>query len=572
MQLTTNGIKKRIFVINIWLGCAIVLIISVLFQLQVYNNNRYFLQSKKNYTRHEYTASLRGTIFDRHGTPLATNRPVSSLVWHGSGKKTLSKEQQQLLVLIKQITDYDFMDNPQLVRAERRGDDFLLIKDLNFQQLSKLSEQIAHYENIILSSDFARHYPHGKIASHVLGYFRETQNQSTGTMGLERIFEEQLRGEPGKLEKTINSIGKKLHSKELQKALAGENMYTTIDFQMQTIAEKLFENEQSGTLLVMSPHTGDLHALASYPSFDPNVFLHPISTAQWQEIKDKKPFANRSINACYPPASLFKLITTTAALEEGIITTDSTWKCRGQIIFGGRPYLCNKRYEGHGPVTIEEALAKSCNIPFYEIGKQLTIDTLANYAHKLGLGEKTGIILPDKTGLIPTSEWKQLNYGEPWWQGETLNASIGQGPLLTTPLQMARTIGGICTGTLVRPRILLDESINFEPVAISQNTLDFLRQSMRMTVQEGTGKQLKKLEDFEIYAKTGTAQTSHRSKRKQGKEFMEHAWFICYAQYKQHDPIVLVILIEHVGSARFATRMARDFFVEYAKLLDKRDG
>lgn len=569
MHLTPDAIALRLKRFLSLTGILMCVIGSTLFYFQIYQKELFTLQSKKNFLRHETINSLRGTIFDTHGTPLATNRPSVELIWNGTGKRKLTKEQQQLIDFLSTITKKDFTNDPKIKSSERYSRSYTLAQDLPFDQLSKIAEQCAASPNIILKTTFKRHYPYNTLASHILGYFRINNNDNSGKMGLERAFEEQLKGEDGTLEKTINATGTSLQKKEIAHALNGKNIATTIDLQLQKLAEQLFSDEQTGCLLMLNPYDGALKVVMSRPTFDPNIFLKPISTENWHKLQTEKPFLNRGFNASYPPASLFKLITTAAALEEGIITDTEVWNCKGRIRFGGRAYRCNRQYQGHGEIDIEEALAASCNIPFYEIGKKITIDTLSHYAHKLGLGSKTGTLLPEKSGLVPTSLWKQQTYGEPWWQGETLNAAIGQGPFLVTPVQMGRAFGGICTGMLVKPRILKNEPIQVTPVEISLKTLSFLKQSMKKTVLHGTGRQLNKLEDIDIYAKTGTAQTSHLSKRKLGKQFFEHAWFVGYAQYKDFDPFVLVILIEHAGTARFATRMAKQFFIKYCELMDQ---
>lgn len=573
--LSTQTVVQRLkTVIAILLFCATG-IISMLYYMQIQHAQFFSMRSTKNFLRRELIHSLRGAILDCHGRPLATNRPVTSLVWHGTGNRQFSPQQKIVIKALESVT-HEFIHEPleynkELLHAEQRNLDYIILKDISFEQLSKIFEQIPMHENIRITTQYARFYPYGTIACHMLGYFRE-QMPTAATSGLEQLFEEQLRGIPGTLEKTINSSGKNLRLREIAKALHGKNIVTTLDFDIQAIAESIFPEGERGALIVMDPHTGALRACLSRPTFDPNIFLRPFSKQEWEELQSNKPFIHRAMGANYPPASLCKIITTVAGLEEGIITSETSWFCNGKIDFGDRSFLCHRHeYGGHGKLkNMEEAIAFSCNIPYYEIGKRISIDTLANYARKFGLGQKTGIILPEKIGLIPTTAWKLKTYGEPWWQGETLNCAIGQGPFLVTPLQIARMFGGICTGLLVKPRILEEEPLEMEPLKVSAHTLKFLRQSMRMTITSGTGSIMNKLKDITIHAKTGTAQTSHRSKRDLGKEFLEHAWFVGFANYKEHEPFVIVIFIENIGSARFATKVAKKFFVEYCKLMDEK--
>jgi penicillin-binding protein 2 len=567
-----DRISQRLSSVSITLMSIACIITGMLFYMQVWQSESFFTRSTKNFLRHESINSLRGAILDCHGVRLATNRPVTTLTWHGSGNKTWSDEQRILLTALETITQTAITDNAELLLCEKRGRNYIISCDVPFEQLSKIFEQIPTHPNIVITTNYARLYPLGTLACHILGYFRETAD-TTNTSGLEQLFEEQLRGTPGIAERTINSVGKSLKLREINKALNGQNIVTTIDFDLQKIAESIFPEGESGAFIVMDPHNGALRVLMSRPDFDPNIFLKPVTPEEWAKLQAEKPFINRCMCANYPPASLFKLITTTAGIEEGIITSEKSWFCNGQIEFGGRPYLCNRHETGgHGNIkNMEEALALSCNIPFYEIGKRISIDTLAGYAKKYGLGQETGIIFPEKIGLIPTSAWKKRVYGEPWWQGETLNCAIGQGPFLVTPLQMARFMGSICTGILVRPRILEDEPIDIQSLKVSHHTLKFLRQALRMTISMGTGNIMNKMKNMTIHAKTGTAQTCHRSKRDLGKQYWEHAWFVSCSQYKNYDPIVLVIFIEHAGSAKFATRVAKKFFIEYCKLMEEKE-
>ncbi len=206
---------------------------------------------------------------------------------------------------------------------------------------------------------------------------------------------------------------------------------------------------------------------------------------------------------------------------------------------------------------------------FYEIGKDIDIDLLAQYAFKFGLGKKTGIIFPEQTGIVPSKEWKQEHKGEQWWPGETLSVSIGQSFLLVTPIQVARMIASIFTGYLITPRILSDEPIIKEPLDIAPETISFLQESMKSVVTRGTGKRINKVKDIEIYAKTSTAQISTFRKRTLNTAFLEHGWFVAHFQYKNYSPLVIIILVEHVGTSQVATNIAKNFLVEYKKLIEQ---
>lgn len=261
------------------------------------------------------------------------------------------------------------------------------------------------------------------------------------------------------------------------------------------------------------------------------------------------------------------MVTVSAAIENNIIPVESLWECNGYTMFCNRKYWCHRHY-GHGHLTTRQALAQSCNILFFEIGKKISINLLANYAHRFGLGQPTDILFPEKTGLVPTTEWKEQVKGERWWTGETLSATIGQSFLLVSPIQIARMIASIFTGYLVKPRILSNEEIEMQPLAIEPETRSFLKDSMKKVVTKGTGRRVNTIKDIEIFAKTSTAQTSDKKKRHLGNQYLEHGWFVAYVKYKNARPFTLVILIEHAGASRVPTLVAKNFLIEYKKMID----
>jgi len=538
-------------------------ILGRLFYLQIILNDILYILGRKNFLRLEKIISPRGNIVDSHGRMLATNRPIVSLYWTGSGKK-LDEEKYQTVALLETIVGTPLLED--IISYEKKGKTVLLVKELSFEQLSKISEQFPHHKNITIATHFKRYYPYHSYSSHVIGHLSMLDSQLAGKMGLELLLDENLKGTPGEKIKTVNSQGNHIAEEEVKKAFAGETIKTTIDINLQHIAESIFPQDFAGVLLLMDPQTGALEVVLSRPSFDPNTFLNPIKEHDWARLQANNPFLNRALNT-YPPASLFKLVTIAAALEHNIVKEDSVWNCRGHITFGGRVYHCSN-LSGHGELTFEEALAQSCNIPFFEIGKHIKIDQLAEQARKFGLGQKTNVLFHEKTGLIPTSTWKRMTFNERWYPGETLSAVIGQSYMLVTPLQIARMISGICQGYLVKPRILSEEGQEKEHFEVSETTRTFLKRSMKRTITDGSGRRLKNLHNMEIFAKTGTAQNVSLEKRELGKHFLEHAWFVAHVTYKDYEPKTIVILIEHAGSSRVATSIAWSFLVNYCQYLD----
>ncbi len=556
---------------------SLVIIISYLFHLQINLMPRFFHLGCKNFLRSHKVTCVRGNITDAKGKLLATNKPINTVYWQGTYQKKLTLSQiDNLLKIVSIINDMNITEDnisdilPQIVQAERRGTRIALAYDVPLSTLSRLLEQFPDNQNLSIEREFKRYYPHNSLACHVVGYLglNPLSSELQGKMGLENIYEADLKGQQGEIISTINSYGRHLHSYESRKAQSGNAIHTTLDIDLQTIIEEVFPKEYSGACILMDPETGSIKSLFSYPSFNPNIFLKPISHNQWQDLQETECFINRACDANYPPASLFKLPALCCALEEEIIHKEQEWNCKGYTVFGKRRYHCAQRW-GHGVLNTQQALAKSCNIPFFEIGKKVSIDKLAYYASLFGLGTKTSIKLQEKSGLIPTSLWKQQTKNERWWPGETLSAVIGQSFLLVTPLQIACMMSALCTGYKVQPRILVDEPIKSDPLPIKAETLDFLKQCTNQVVRAGTGSKLKqRLYDFTIYAKTGTAQTSDLSKRKLGGKYAEHAWFMAYLSYKGEKPLTLVILVEHAGSARVATATASRFLTRYQRLIE----
>ena len=568
MQIIWPSPTQKIAKVGIGILILSSIIVLRLFYLQITLSDFFSFQSKKNFTRMEKVPSPRGNILDRNNRFLATNRPTIDLYWQGSGKSSLTTAQQKTLQKIEDILTISITDNQELMRtittAEKRHKPVLLANNIPFDHMCKIEEQCFNNQNILLRNSFKRYYPYHSYASHIVGYLGNFDFKIVGKMGLEQLFENMLQGEQGIVLNTINSLGRHLNQQEVKRSLAGNNIKITLDIELQDILEEVFPQEYSGTFIVMDAVDGDILGVVSRPNFDPSLFLEHMKKESWNMLQEKQLFLNRAFNATYPPGSIFKLITTSAALEHNIIQQDATWHCNGHVSFANRQYHCNKR-DGHGHLSLHTGLVKSCNAMFFEIGKQVSIDILADYAQRFGLGKPTRIIFPEKSGLVPSMDWKLQTKGERWWPGETLSAAIGQSYLLVTPIQIARMISSIFTGYLVTPRIVVNEPIIKEPLDIQDSTRTFLQEAMRYVVEDGTGRGAK-IKDIELYAKTSTAQTSAYNKRCLGSIYLEHGWFVAYLKYKDHKPLTLVILVEHAGTARVATNIAKKFLLKYKKL------
>jgi penicillin-binding protein 2 len=550
---------------------ALILIIRLI-QLQFVQESSLATQSQKNFLRLEKITPPRGNIIDRNGLLLATNRPITVLYWQGTGNRKLTQTQVEHIHTIESILGISLIPDQKAHEnfdfIEHRYKQILIANDISLVQLGKIKELFADNKNIVLFDHFKRFYPYNAYASHALGYLGYINDlEMAGKMGLEKELEPALKGTAGTRVKQVNSVGKQLESEELQEPAAGKDIHTTLDIRIQHILETIFPPDQTGTIIVMDPQEGDIIALLSRPNFDPGLFVNPIEANIWQGLQENQPFINRAFQGCYPPGSLFKLVSLSAALEKNIIRPDSTWYCRGYTTFCNRTYRCHHK-AGHGTVNTTQALAQSCNIPFYEIGKHIDIDVLADYAHRFGLGQKTNSLFPEKNGLIPSRVWKKEVIGERWHPGETLSAIIGQSFSLVTPMQICCMISGIVTGYLVKPRLLMTDPVQTQPLEIKKSTLDFLRQAMHQVVTCGTGQRVSSVHDFQLYGKTSTAQTCDLSKQDLGKKYWPHGWFATYLTYKNNSPLTIVILLEHAGSSRVATAVAKQFLLAYKKMID----
>ena len=570
MLLSAATINRKIIIILVVTSISFGIIFLRLIFLQIYCGEYFALRSQKNFIRYTTVDSPRGSIRDVSGNLLATNRPVTTVYWQGIGNKNLSEDQLAVLKTVEYITGTSLIVGSiydAIVAAERKRKKTVLLSDIDFICLSKLAEAFPNHENVIVDTHFKRFYPYNSCGSHIVGYLGNMTALTHGQFGLEKLFNTDLTGKKGLVRNVVNSVGQCISQEELEKALIGNDIQTTINITMQALCEKVFSEHCTGSFILLNPADGSIVSLVSRPNFDPNIFLDPMSHQTWQGLQEKNPFLNRAFDASYPSGSTFKLVTISAALEHGIITENDTWNCKGYTLFGKRKYWCARR-SGHGEISIKKAVAQSCNTLFYEIGKKIDIDILAEYAHKFGLGKKTNIVFPEKIGLIPNREWKFNYKGERWWPGETLSVTIGQSFLLVTPIQIACMIASIFTGYLTAPRLLVDEPVVSTPLDLKPETINFLKKSMKAVIKSGTGRSIRAVKDITMHAKTSTAQTSDISKRKLDEKYLEHGWFVGHFQYKEYDPLVIVILVEHVGTAQVATTVAKNFLIEYKKYMD----
>lgn len=567
-----NQRRMHIFLFFGYVFCCIVgLLWARIFYLQVIQANRLGIVSDHNFIRLVSVAFPRGAIVDTTGRILATNRPETNIYWHGTGNGTFTQHQREILEqLAKVIAPQQLKQLDQdLLIAERFEREIELVSDVPFAHLTQIAEQFCQEPNIIVRENFLRYYPHGSLAAHIIGYLTASNDLQLGRMGIEKLYQDELQGSYGITKQVVNSLGRVIGQEELQRGTPGRTVTSTIDLRIQRISEAVFPDNYAGCIVVMDPSNGAIRALVSRPTFDPGMFLRPIAYDEWEQLQNSRPFLNRAFEACYPPASVFKLVTASAALERGVISPEATCFCGGYIIFGNQQRHCNKR-DGHGFITFRQALAKSCNILFFKIGCLLPVDVITDYAHRFGLGMPTGLSLPEKPGLIPSSFWKKTVKGERWWKGETLSVAIGQSYSSCTPIQITRMIASIFQGYLVGPRIIENEPISHQTLNIKNETLKFLRQCMKIAVEEGSARATNDIPQVSVYAKTGTAQVhalDPDATDSEGGAHKHHAWFACYFTCRDQKPLVMTIMLEHAGGSYVPARVARQFLLQYRNIM-----
>ena len=562
-------------------------------------------KSEQNRVRKISLADYRGKIKDRHGNVIVNVRPSFSLYVTPEDADNLSESLEFLSGLIE-------INKDKLRSDIRRSPSFknvLIKRDISRREVAYIEENKMLLPGIRIKIEPIRNYAHKDFASHVLGYLGEVSKSElkgskfsryelgdmVGKNGLEKIYESQLRGKKGFKEVEVDVSGRELKVLRKLSPKTGNSLVLTLDSRVQSKLETLMnevlrENSVEGSAVVMKVQSGEIIAMVSKPSFDPNSFATGISTKQWSGLvlDEKNPLQNRTIDGQYPPASTYKVVTAYAALAEKIIKPETTIFCPGHFRLGKRDYRCWKK-RGHGDMNLHDALVQSCDVYFYKLGHRLGINNLAKYATKLGLGELTGIVLKgEKSGLVPSKQWKKKFKNEPWYPGETISASIGQGYNLVTPLQSARMISTIASGgLLVRPYLvkriedydgrLIQE---FSPevikkIKIEPEVLRNIKEGLRGVVHEahGTGHRAR-LKNVIVAGKTGTAQVVAMKDSEEidpeeetPYSHRDHAWFIAFAPYENPEVAVSVI-IEHGGhggatAAPIAGGILKTYFSHY---------
>ncbi len=557
-----NNGSEKIQIIKYIVGVIFLLLILRLWQLQVIQGKEYRKISEANRLRIVNIAAPRGIIFDRNGIPLVKNSAYfyASIIPQEFNKNKIFSLSKLLNIPTEEI----------LEKINKKGlSPFIPIKlkgGLTLDEVAFIEARRSDFPGLIIETELSREYTYGEVGSHLIGYlgkisplqskdpaFKDLHPDTfVGQCGVEKLFDKALRGIPGKKIIEVNALGREIRLLQETLPIKGKDITLSIDINLMQEADKAF-GENAGALVAIKPETGEILSLISKPSFDPNLFSRGISQDEWFSLREdrSKPLLNRALQCQYPPGSTFKIVTALAGLEEDLIKFDTKVNCTGGISYGKWHFGCWRK-KGHNIISLKRAIIESCDVYFYEVGKKLGIDRLHRYALNLGLGKKTGIELGDeKNGLIPNTQWKLKKYKKDWFPGETFIASIGQGYISVTPIQLAVMLSSIVNGgNLFKPLLIKDGipqpmgKINIKP-----ENLEFIKEALYGVVNDkgGTGWAAKS-NLVNIGGKTGTAQVVgiRKTSAQLPKQFRDHAWFIAFAPIEKPE-IVLSVLVEHGG-------------------------
>lgn len=554
--------KKGILYSAYFVVFLFLILLIRLFQIQLLKGNEYLKLSESNRLRVINIPAPRGIIFDRNGIPLVKNSPFfcASII-----PGEFSKDRIGLLAELLGIKPEKIHDT--LNRKDISLFSPIKIKEgLSFDEVSYIEARRSDIPGLIIEVEVSREYIYGDIGAHIIGYLGKPSLEQLkdpsyknisadifiGQWGVEKIFDDILRGIPGKRIIEVNAIGRELRLLDETLPIKGKDIYLSIDMDVQKEIEEMLVGK-AGAVVAIKPKTGEILSLVSKPSFDPNMFTKGLEYEKWLTIINdkKKPMLNRALQSQYPPGSTFKIITAIAGLEEGVINSTLKVECNGHITYGKWRFGCWQK-NGHGVLSLHRAIVESCDVYFYEVGKRLGIDKIHDYALKLGLGEKTGIELPgERQGLIPDTKWKMEKRKSPWFLGETFNSAIGQGYVSVTPLQMAVLTSVVANnGSLYKPTIIKnDKPTILNKVKLKEETLELIKKGLYGVVNESSGTGWAARSSIvAICGKTGTAQVI--SKRDgsiyQSGSFRDHAWFVAFAPLENPE-IAMSIIVEHGG-------------------------
>lgn len=583
--------RRTLFLGILQLG-LIVLLLSRMCYLQIIEGHYYHLLAEGNRIAARPLIPLRGQIYDRNGIPLAQNETSFRLVFLADKKDEITQTLETLSHLISFLPE-EKEETLKMVQ-KKRGLDSLIIKDnLTWQEVSAIELHGADLPGVSIEVGSIRKYPEGSRGAHFLGYVASPSEKEQedsilsipgmkmGKTGLEKYYDARLRGTPGYSAFEVNARRKVVRELHQVASTPGEDIYLTLDGQLQAYVQEVLARYDSASAVVLDIPTGDILALASHPSFDPNLFPQGISHKDWHELRDNPyvPLTNKAISGLYAPGSTVKLFVALAALQTGVIDKNTTVFCPGYITVGTHRFHC---MHSHGTLNVSRALIESCDVFFYEIAKKVGIDRLAAFYQDFGLGEGGFMDLPfRKKGLVPNKEWKKKIRKSHWTVSDTIQVSIGQGDMLVTPLELAVAIARLAAGgKRIIPRLDGKSIPSFETMGYSESHLATILDAANGTANSPSGTVFRwriPIEHMEMGGKTGTSQVRRitMAQRKAGQtktthlpwKFREHGLFIGYAP--AHNPrFAIAVVVEHAGGSALAAQAAGNILLK-AQVLEK---
>ncbi|MEI6627399.1 MAG: penicillin-binding protein 2 [bacterium] len=586
--LSLSLTKTRAIIFIALLMLALVLLLGKTFYLQIIKGDTYFSQAESNRLRTEYVKANRGIILDRNGKPLVQNVSGFSLFITQAG---LPKEQQQRQAVLDKIATVFGLQvsdvEEQIKGADKYYFEPITIKTgIPYEQAMALKIMSADLPGVDLEVDSWRNYLYSKETSHIMGYVGKVNTaeyeknpgqylltDGIGKTGLERYYEQDLKGQHGKKMVEVDALGRERKIVSQVPFVPGSDIQLSIDVDLQEFAyrtlEKRLQGKKTAAIVISNPQNGEILALVDYPSYDNNLFTTGISLADYKALlnDEKKPLFSRSVSGEYPSGSTVKMVMAAAALQEGVVTPQTSFLSTGGIHVGSWTFP-DWLAGGHGVTNLYRAIAMSVNTYFYYIGggygdfKGLGLERIDKYLRLFGLGERLGIDLPGESkGLVPDEEWKKKTSGEPWYIGDTYHLSIGQGGLLVTPLQVNAYNSTVANGgKLIRPHLVktiinADGTKKEMPIEViregmvDKKNIKFVQDAMRQTVLAGSGRALASL-PVTSAGKTGTAQWNS------SKAY--HAWFNAYAPFENPTFSITVLVEEGGGGDVIAVPIAKD--------------
>lgn len=567
-------LEKRLYLFLKILSVFAIFIIGYYWYLQVAKYDYYLELSEKNRIRNIKITAPRGFIRDRYGNIIASSAPT--FILEVMQEEVANKEQliKDIASILKKDTEEVRSQFESKVKITPRFYPVTLFENLSREEVVAIEAQKWKLKGVKINYRPERSYPFGEFCSHLIGYVSQISKEDAerlkgyiygkkiGKTGIEGVLEAYLKGFDGVSKIEVDAYGRKQRILYKLDPIAGGSVKLTIDWALQDAAEKAL-GDRNGAVIALSAKTGEILALVSHPSFDPNLFVKGFDRDEWKKVINNPfhPLQNKALQGAFPPGSTFKLITAIAGLEEGIINEHTIFHCNGKKRIGNRDFRCWKD-SGHGSVNVHKALAESCDVFFYETALKLGPEKLARYAMKFGLGDKTGIALPGELkGIVPSPSWKKEKFKQPWYDGDTLPFAIGQGYLNITPLQLALAYAAFANGgTLFKPIIVKEVETNDgriikekipqvkDNISLSPKTIELARKGLIGVVNEGGGTgYAARLENVLVAGKTGTSQVKSFKERRKLSGFQnDHAWFVGFAP--AYDPeIVVCAFVMHGG-------------------------